>query len=122
MNFTDFKTRYTAAINKLALSQNDKYALLEILNYLGDNSEARIIKQKEAPKAKSSSTGEQSKSNSVIVWDNNEKYDEDVRVRTTALKADGNVKVGDTVIDNNKVKRRIVSLESNNKVAVLTKI
>lgn len=122
MNFTDFKTRYTAAINKLALSQNDKYALLEILNYLGDNSEARIIKQKETPKAKSPSTGEQSKSNSVIIWDNNEKYDDDVRVRTTALKADGNVKVGDTVIDNNKVKRRIVSLESNNKVAVLTKI
>lgn len=122
MNFTDFKTRFTAAINKLALPQNDKYALLEILKYLNSKDESIDNKPSVTTRSKSPSTGEQSKSNSVIVWDNNEKYDEDVRVRTTALKADGNVKVGDTVIDNNKVKRRIVSLESNDKVAVLTKI
>lgn len=122
MNFTDFKTRFTAAINKLALPQNDKYALLEILNYLNGKDEYIEVKSSATARSKSLPTGEQSRENVIIHWDNNDTYDDDVRVRTTALKANGDIKLGDVIIDNNNVKRRVVSFESNNKVVVLTKM
>lgn len=119
MDFIEAKNRFTAAINRLSISQNDKYAILGIADFInpGDTS---ITKKKEVKTNIIPSTW----GNNSIKWNNTEKFEVDTNIRIVSkyLLTDKVPNVGDVVVDNNKVHYKIVGFEKDGDVTILSVI
>lgn len=116
MEFIEAKKRFAAAINRLSISQNDKYAIMGIVEFINPE-KATAPKKKEVKRVDVIPTGRQS-----IRWHNNEKFDTtyDIRVVSKFLLTDKIPVVGDIVIDDNEVHYKITGLEKDGDIVVLS--
>lgn len=113
MNFKQFKSNFISAINKLNIPQNDKNAIIDILSFINTDNKTET----------NNSVSINNISNTKIIkWDNDEIFNDTVRVRITALNPNTNINIKDIIIDNNNNKYKVISFEANNKVVLLQSI
>lgn len=122
MNFIEAKRRFAEAVNRLSIPQNDKYAILGILEFFKvkeDVNETPIVKPAFKAVSHPKIESKPKTKENLVYWDNDDNYFEEIRVVTKALVCDKPIKVNDIVIDNNKSEYKITAIEKEGKVAIL---
>lgn len=118
MDFIEAKRRFAAAISRLSIPQNDKHAIMGIVEFIRPGNTSVSEKKEVKTNITSPTWG------TNIKWNNTEQFEigKDIRIVSKYLLTDKIPNVGDTVVDNNKVHYKIVGFEKDGDVAILSVI